>query len=168
MALVTDTPQTNGHGLANDVAKIRDILFGEQANQMDERIISLEAAVNSLRQENTRLRQALEAEVTSRSQADKTLSQANKTLVESISKEKSFVTATFADTSKQFDKKLAEQAKTQQTQVNNLIGKLASHLVAQQAEHSKQIASLQAVLQNSQQAQELLASKLLESLDKAD
>lgn len=158
MALVTETPQTNGTGLANDVAKIRDILFGEQANQMDERILGLESAINSLRQENTRLRQALEAEVTSRSQA-------NQTIAESMGKEKATMNTSITDVKNKMEKQIFTHANSQQTQLNALINTLATHLVAQQAEHSKQIAGLQAVLQNSHQAQELLASKLLESLN---
>lgn len=157
MALVTETPHTNGTGLANDVAKIRDILFGEQANQMDERILGLESAINSLRQENTRLRQALEAEVTARSQA-------NQTIAESLGKEKSAILATVSQTKSGVEKQLFTHANSQQTQLNSLINTLATHLVEQQNVHSKQIAGLQMVLQNSQQAQERLANTLLASL----
>lgn len=158
MAIVTETPKTNGNGLANDVAKIRDILFGEQANQMDERILSLESAINSLRQENSRLRQALEAEVTSRSRA-------NDAIVESMGVEKTVVNTAISEATSKIEKQLFTHANSQQTQLNDLINTLAGHLVAQQAEQNKQIAGLQAVLQSSGQAQELLANSLLKSLN---
>jgi hypothetical protein len=45
--------------LGNDVQIIREILFGQQSKQFQERIIALEEAVVSLRAENARLREDL-------------------------------------------------------------------------------------------------------------
>jgi len=50
----------------NEVENIRNILFGEQINQTEERFRQIENSINSLRLENSKLREALEAELTQR------------------------------------------------------------------------------------------------------
>lgn len=50
----------------NEVENIRNILFGEQLNQSEERFRQIENSVNSLRLEISKLREALEAELTQR------------------------------------------------------------------------------------------------------
>lgn len=53
----------------NEVDNIRNILFGDQINQMEERFAQLERSIVQLRTENRNLREALEAEVTQRENA---------------------------------------------------------------------------------------------------
>ncbi len=55
--------------LGSDVQIIREILFGQQSKQFQERIAALEEAVDALRQENARLRADLSAELASERQA---------------------------------------------------------------------------------------------------
>lgn len=58
---------------AGDVDNIRKILFGDQISQFEERFIQNENAISQLRTENRNLRQALEAEVTARENANRDL-----------------------------------------------------------------------------------------------
>ena len=57
----------------NEVDNIRNILFGDQINQMEERFVQLEKSISQLRTENRNVREALEAEVTQRENAFQTL-----------------------------------------------------------------------------------------------
>jgi hypothetical protein len=59
-------------GLPNDVQIIREILFGDQAKQFQARIERLEQAIAALKEENNQLRQALEAEASTRQQETQT------------------------------------------------------------------------------------------------
>lgn len=58
-------------GVTQDLQQIRNILFGEQASQIEERFDGLDRAINALRRETRALRQALEAEATARTEADR-------------------------------------------------------------------------------------------------
>lgn len=58
----------------NEVENIRNILFGEQINQTEERFRQIENSINSLRLENSKLREALEAELTQREKNENELS----------------------------------------------------------------------------------------------
>jgi len=57
----------------NSIDNIRNILFGDQVAQIEERFNLLDQVINSLRNENRNLRQALESELTMREQAIKDL-----------------------------------------------------------------------------------------------
>ena len=57
-----------------EVESIRNILFGEQINQTEERFRQIENSINSLRLENSKLREALEAELTQREKNENELS----------------------------------------------------------------------------------------------
>ncbi len=50
----------------NEVENIRNILFGDQINQTEERFRQIENSINTLRLENSKLREALEAELSQR------------------------------------------------------------------------------------------------------
>lgn len=65
--------ETNTSGF-EDVKRIREILFGEQAKQIVERIDLLEQQISNLRRENSLLRQLLEEEVSAR---ESSMQQAN-------------------------------------------------------------------------------------------
>lgn len=56
-----------------DLQQIRNILFGEQASQIEDRFTTLEQNINALRRETRQLRQALEVEATARTEADHAL-----------------------------------------------------------------------------------------------
>lgn len=68
--MVKETPNASPK---NDVDNIRNILFGDQISQMDERFAQIERSINQLRAENRNLREALEAEVTQRESAFQSL-----------------------------------------------------------------------------------------------
>ncbi|MCO5184523.1 MAG: hypothetical protein M9928_18690 [Anaerolineae bacterium] len=55
-----------------DLQQIRNLLFGEQATQYDDRFLAVENAINALRRENRALRNALEVEATARTEHDHT------------------------------------------------------------------------------------------------
>jgi uncharacterized protein YaaN involved in tellurite resistance len=60
--------ETNPTKPVNEVDSIRKLLFGDQVAQMEERFVSIEKSLTQLRTENRNLRQALEAELTTREQ----------------------------------------------------------------------------------------------------
>ena len=157
MATATETQQANGSGLA-DVAKIRDILFGEQADQIDERIIMLESAVNSLRQENKRLRQALEAEVTSRGEA-------GNILTEALQREANDIRGEIKHSNSFMKKQLMQQDKTQEERLGKLLNVFGEHLVAQQIAFEQEVADFQTILHKRQEVQLKMSNALLESLN---
>ena len=67
---------TNNDLPSNEVDNIRNILFGQQAVQYEERFEIIDKAINSLRNETKSLRQALETEFTEREVSDQKLGQA--------------------------------------------------------------------------------------------
>ena len=67
---------TNNDSPSNEVDNIRNILFGQQAVQYEERFEIIDKAINSLRNETKSLRQALETEFTEREVSDQKLGQA--------------------------------------------------------------------------------------------
>lgn len=72
----------------NEVENIRNILFGEQINQTEERFRQIENSINSLRLENSKLREALEAELTQREKNENELSTHMSELKAQIMKER--------------------------------------------------------------------------------
>lgn len=72
---------------ANEVEKIRSILFGDQAAQFEERINAIDRALDALRNDNRKLRQALETELTQREQSDQNLEQMLNSLENKINAE---------------------------------------------------------------------------------
>lgn len=66
----SDTPDASASE-NSDMNRLRDLLFGEQALQTDDRFAALDMAVNALRRENRSLRQALEIEAMARLEADR-------------------------------------------------------------------------------------------------
>lgn len=68
-----DQSKASSRSPKNEVDNIRNILFGDQINQMEERFVQLEKSISQLRTENRNLREALEAEVTQRENAFQTL-----------------------------------------------------------------------------------------------
>lgn len=69
--------------LNDDVNVIRDILFGDQLKNIQQRIKQLESALLSVQEENHKLRQLIDAETENRLQAGKTT---EKTLNSTVSK----------------------------------------------------------------------------------
>lgn len=65
----------NAANEVNEVDNIRNILFGEQAQQIEERFISVEKSIASLQRETRHLRQLLDVECSAREKADQALNE---------------------------------------------------------------------------------------------
>lgn len=64
-------PKNNTPEPPEDLQQIRNLLFGDQATQYDDRFLAVESAINALRRENRTLRNALEVEATARTEHDR-------------------------------------------------------------------------------------------------
>ncbi len=80
--------ESNQTGSKNEVENIRNILFGEQINQTEERFRQIENSINSLRLENSKLREALEAELTQREKNEQELHNIVSTLEANLAQER--------------------------------------------------------------------------------
>ena len=139
-------PKTEG----SDMNRLRDLLFGEQALQTDDRFAALEMAVNSLRRENRSLRQALEIEAMSRLEA---------------SREESAAAANNLDQSViDMAQVLLSHLANEKTARTNQASKLADSLAAMQKSQDETTAQLISHLQQEQKTRAAQFTALRDSL----
>jgi valyl-tRNA synthetase len=152
-----------------DLVQIRNLLFGEQADQYDERFQAVENSINSLRRENRNLRNALEVEATARTAND---NEHNQRLVN----ERDAALTALTDVLATY---LQEERANRATQSAALLATLDAYrqqmdsqtdaaiaqLQAEKKERAAQFSALQKTLQNDQKSQDDVTSNLLSTLD---
>lgn len=129
--------------LSDDVQVIRNILFGEHLNDMQNRIAALEQAVHKLEEENQELRKLIQAESGQRKQAvkqiDKKMGEVKTTLLGEITSSEDRMNAHINQIRKDQNTQ-SEQFRgdldIHSNKLSNLISTLASALVEYQHDNS--------------------------------
>jgi vacuolar-type H+-ATPase subunit I/STV1 len=141
-----------------DLQQLRDILFGEQALQTEDRFAALESAINTLRRETRQLRQALEIEAIARLEADNTqgesfaqeldtsLSDLVTILVNHLENDKQKRTAQYTT--------LAQTLDAYRQSQDDVSEELVAHLRSEQRKRQEQFSQLLAALSTGQANQD--------------
>lgn len=135
---------------SSDLSQLRNLLFGEQAQQTDDRFEMLENSINALRRENRQLRQALEVEAMTRIEADESLGN-------------SFSNTLNTDLN-QFSAILSKQASEEKVARTGQHTDLISALQAMQKDQAQGMSTLVDHLQSERQAQEQQFAALMSHL----
>ena len=134
----------------SDLNQLRGLLFGEQAQQTDDRFEMLENSINALRRENRQLRQALEVEAMTRIEADESQGNSFTDSVDSSLNELSTILLTHVQSERtkraQQHVAMVDALSALETSQNEVTGKLIAHLQHEQAARSQQFAALKAQL----------------------
>ena len=117
-----------------ELNQLRSLLFGDQAQQTEDRLESLETAINSLRRENRQLRHALEVEAMSRLDADR---EQGETLTGTYD-------VALSNLSDILQGNAAAERKNRQAQLNAMVGVLEKFQSNQDDATAKLIAQLEA------------------------
>ncbi len=141
----------------SDLNQLRSLLFGEQAQQTDERFETLDNAVNSLRRENRQLRHALEVEAMTRIEADESMGSSFSTEVDtSLSELSEIMLAFLSDTREKRGKQHAAMLETLTSMEQGqdaVTSQLIEHLQAERKARAKQFELLKGQLSAETDAQ---------------
>ncbi len=153
---------------SSDLSQLRNLLFGEQAQQTDDRFEALENSIKSIQRENRQLRQALELEANMRVAADEaqssqiahaidgSLHELSSILVEHLNSDRKQK----ADLHKSVDALIETLEKSQ----NEMSMRLLEHLQNEQEVRAKQFELLRNRLATESAQQEAAAKSLNETL----
>lgn len=152
----------------SDLSQLRSLLFGEQAQQTDDRFEMLESSINALRRENRQLRQALEVEAMARIEADESQGSDINQFVDTSFTELSSILLAHVRSEQQ---KRVEQhqamldalAAMEQSQ-NDVTAKLIAHLQFEQDARAQQFAAMRERLSAESGVQSSVSAALADQL----
>lgn len=155
--------------ISPDLQQIRNILFGEQASQIEDRFAALEQNINALRRETRQLRQALEVEATARTEADHALNQdhtlkRDAALSDLIALWLESLASEQADQREQGDRLAAALEAYRQAQ-DGVTAQLIAHLRGEQQQRAEQFAALRQALVDNLAGQDQVMATLTATLN---
>ncbi len=112
--------QSNGGAMKNqEIDAVRNLLFGQQSEQINRRMEFLENKLRELQDENTQLRRLLEIELTAREQADASLNTQVQANTQSIEQNHA--------TGEKLSRQLSDEVKTRKAAVKEITDYLSSN-----------------------------------------
>ena len=149
---------------SSDLSQLRNLLFGEQAQQTDDRFEMLENSINALRRENRQLRQALEVEAMTRIEADESLGNAFSNALDTDINKLATIFLQQARAEQQAQNQqhqaMLSALDTLQDGQDQALAQLIEHLQGERKARKQQMAALKAQLSAENTTQNSLSEKL--------
>lgn len=147
-----------------DLEQLRDILFGDQALQTEERFDGLDRAISSLRRETRQLRHALTVEAEARVAADNSQNTGLNNYIDTSFSDLSTILIDYLANEKQkraaqFNL-LSETLNAYQKSQDDVTTQLIAHLQNEQKQRNAQFAQLQSALTADQSSQDEVVDSL--------